>query len=168
MLKTRCTYEAKEGESRWSAIRRRMKDVESDRDDLIELITYMQDASENDAMRTFHRIRAHDFGDPLRFIRHARVNDHSLQRDFVSQQVPSEQQCLPPIRTMVESCGLLPSQEQVQSRQAGDRERAPSMFSNARSAGVESYPSDRSIAGTTGDAQTSRRELFAHGGLSCD
>jgi len=61
---------------------------------------------------------------------------------------------LPFIRTMLESFEPLLSQEQTQSGQAGDRQRAPSLSFSASSATVESYPSNRPTAGTTGDAQT--------------
>jgi len=165
VLKTPCVYEAQEGESRWSALRRRKKDVEGDRDDLTELITYMQGAPEEDALRIFHRIRANDFGDLLRLIRHAREDGHSVQRNLVSQQDANEQhapQRLPSIRAMLESFGPLPdqAQEQEQSGEATVRQRAPSMSSDGSATSAESYASNRSTAGATGEGQTSTQGGF--------
>jgi len=137
--------------------------VEGDRDDLTELITYMQDAPEDDALRIFQRIRANDFGDLLRLIPHARDDGHSLERNLVSQQGADEhqhQQRLPSIRAMLESFGPLPSQEHEQSGQAAARQRAPSMSSDGSAASAGSYASNRSTAGATGEAQTSTQGDF--------
>ncbi|KAK5168106.1 uncharacterized protein LTR77_006674 [Saxophila tyrrhenica] len=107
-LKTHCTYEAQEGESRWSALRRRKKDVESDKDDLTELLTYLRDAEEPEATDVFHQIRSSGFDNILRVIRHARQDGHSIATSPLSQAASpgmSHQQRLPSIRSMLDTTG---------------------------------------------------------------
>lgn len=160
MLKTPCEYKAQEGESRWAALRRRKKDVEVDRDDLMELITYMQAAPEDDVLRIFHRIRANDFTDLLRLIRHTREDGHSIQRNLVSPQGMNVQQRLTSIHALLESFGQLPTQEPVQSGQAGVWQRAMSISSSASGASAESHPSNPTMGSTSGQASSSSQGAF--------
>ncbi|GAB1730658.1 hypothetical protein NU195Hw_Modified_258t2 [Hortaea werneckii] len=57
-LQTSCEYEAEEGESRWSALRRRNKILETERAEMHELLTYLQSRPEVEAREIFNRIRS--------------------------------------------------------------------------------------------------------------
>ncbi|KAK3074868.1 hypothetical protein LTR53_002322 [Teratosphaeriaceae sp. CCFEE 6253] len=127
-LHTDCAYEAEEGESRWSALRRRNKLLETERTELRELISYLQTSPEPEARDIFQRIRS---GGPdhvfalLRQIRegHAPHEVHHMAQqqqqspqspwqppqftqhasgtvELTPSSNPSEQQRLPPISTM--------------------------------------------------------------------
>ncbi|KXL41907.1 hypothetical protein M433DRAFT_362901 [Acidomyces richmondensis BFW] len=56
-LRTDCAYEAEEGESRWSALRRRNQILETERAELRELLSYLQSRPEAEAQDIFARIR---------------------------------------------------------------------------------------------------------------
>lgn len=56
-LHTDCTYEAEEGESRWSALRRRNQILETERSELRELLSFLQSRPEAEALEIFDRIR---------------------------------------------------------------------------------------------------------------
>ncbi|KAK5117007.1 hypothetical protein LTR62_006728 [Meristemomyces frigidus] len=115
-LHTECLYEAEEGESRWSALRRRNQILESERAETRELISYLQTRPEAEAREIFQRIRGGTYEDLFGVLRHVR-QDESQQSsaDDQRQQRPSsqsqlsnspcssfseQQQRLPPIRAM--------------------------------------------------------------------
>lgn len=52
-------YNAEEGESRWSALRRRNQVLEGERDEACELLTLMQSQPEIEALEVYHRVRTH-------------------------------------------------------------------------------------------------------------
>lgn len=56
-LRTDCHYEAEEGESRWSALRRKNHLLEAERNDLRDILTSLQGSSEPEAIDLLHRIR---------------------------------------------------------------------------------------------------------------
>jgi hypothetical protein len=112
-LRTECVYEAQEGESRWSALRRRKRDVEADRDDLRELLGFLQQRPEAEALDIFHRIRTSGFDDLLRLIRYARDAGQAVPSNQLSMNpAPADQQRLPPIQSIFNLSG--PSQQQTQ------------------------------------------------------
>nr|POE56338.1 hypothetical protein CFP56_50882 [Quercus suber] len=56
-LRTECIYEAEEGESRWSVLRRRNQMLETERADVRELFDYLQTRPDVEAHDVFNRIR---------------------------------------------------------------------------------------------------------------
>ncbi|KAK5112548.1 hypothetical protein LTR85_011240 [Meristemomyces frigidus] len=98
-LRTDCAYEAEEGESRWSALRRRNQILETERAEVRELMTMMQTATEGEALEIFNRIRGGGYEDVLNILRQAREGE--LPPSPVHQSFSNEQR-LPPIRTMFE------------------------------------------------------------------
>lgn len=57
-LKTDCEYNAEEGESRWSALRRKSNTLERERDEALEVLRLMQSRPEHDAQDIYRRIRS--------------------------------------------------------------------------------------------------------------
>ena len=118
-LRTECAYEAEEGESRWSALRRRNHILETERAEVRELISYLQSRPEPEAHEIFQRIRNGGYDDVFELLRQLREGGlPSLDRTFPGQppaflhhassasSVGAEQR-LPPIRAMVEVQGAL-------------------------------------------------------------
>ena len=92
-------YEAEEGESRWSALRRRGQSVEQEREDLREILSWLLVTSEHEAYDALHRIRASSYDELLAIARQNRERGTS----GVAQVAPtSSEPRLPPIRTLVD------------------------------------------------------------------
>lgn len=146
-LRTNCVYEAQEGESRWSALRRRKRDVESDRDDMRELLSFLQTGPEAEALDIFHRIRANGFQDLLRLIQHARADGQTISSQHLpASPGPSDSQRLPSIRSMLSN----PMDTDTQPPQSADlpgtrQQRLPSLSSDGSG---ESYQSS-ALSGPT-------------------
>lgn len=102
-LRTDCVYEAEEGESRWSALRRHYKTMETERDDLREILTFLQSQPEPEALEILHHIRSSDTQESsstiLQMVRERRGSSHS----YSAPSVIAGQTRLPPIRTMIEA-----------------------------------------------------------------
>ncbi|KAK0256310.1 hypothetical protein LTS09_008841 [Friedmanniomyces endolithicus] len=117
-LRTDCAYEAEEGESRWSALRRRNQILETERTELRELISYLQTRPEPEAQEVFQRIRSGGPDDIFALLRQLREGNesHSMQdiqtqrpqaarNQEPSHSPPASNQRLPPISTMFEVSG---------------------------------------------------------------
>lgn len=98
-LRTDCAYEAEEGESRWSALRRRNQRLETERAEVRELMTYMQTANDAEAHEIFNRTRGGGYDDITNILR--QVREGELPPSPISPSVSNEQR-LPPIRTILE------------------------------------------------------------------
>jgi hypothetical protein len=140
-LRTECIYEAQEGESRWKALRRSKEDLENERDDLRELLTFLQTRPESESLEIFQRIRTNGFEDLLRLIRHARVDGHTVpSHNLISpQNVPAGQQRLPSIHAMLENNTQVHSQAQGEAGPSNVRQHRMGSLSSDGSG--ESYSS---------------------------
>lgn len=87
-LRTECQYEAEEGESRWSALRRRNQLLEQERDHIRELLAFVQTRPEAEALDIFQRIRTSSYDDIFLLLRQVRDGAYGIQ--------PNMQQHLPP------------------------------------------------------------------------
>ena len=135
-LHTECLYEAEEGESRWSALRRRSHQLEQERDDLREILSWLLVRPEQEAQEALQRIRGTGYDELLGAARQAR----GIRTGAMAPQAgPSSlEQRLPSIRTLVEVSGA--GQVQVPMRPA----IPPSMGSEG-SGSVQSYSSGYSL-----------------------
>lgn len=73
-MRTDCQYEAEEGESRWSALRRRNQVLEAERDQVRELLAFVQTRPEPEAMDIFQRMRQTHYDDVLLLLRQIKEN----------------------------------------------------------------------------------------------
>ena len=111
-LRTDCHYEAEEGESRWSALRRRNQILEAERDQLRELMAFVQKRPEPEAQDIFQRIRTSSYDDLfmlLRAIKDGAMNMQQLPATMTAMNVPSlptavsgVDQRLPPIHAILD------------------------------------------------------------------
>ncbi|EMC92370.1 hypothetical protein BAUCODRAFT_286771 [Baudoinia panamericana UAMH 10762] len=112
-LRTNCQYEAEEGESRWSALRRRNHILETERNELRELLGYLQSLSEPDAQELFHRIRNGGYEEVFTLVAQLRERDGVTQLNSLPRPPPmlhqgstssssGNEQRLPPISVMFE------------------------------------------------------------------
>lgn len=98
-LDTECVYEAEEGESRWSALRRKTKDIQGERDELREILAYLQSQPEADAYELLHRLRSSSAPDDLPSI----LQQIRERRSSTSTPTAAGGQTrLPPIRSLLE------------------------------------------------------------------
>lgn len=119
-LRTECTYEAEEGESRWSALRRRNQILETERSELHELVSYLQTRPESEAQEIFQRLRSGGPDDFFTLLRQLRESNASGSSQVVQPQRPpllthehssnstssnGSEHRLPPISTMFEVSG---------------------------------------------------------------
>ena len=111
-LHTECVYEAQEGESRWSALRRRGQSVEQEREDLREILSWLLVRSDNEAHEALHRIRSSPFDEIITIARHSRERGSGVAQAAPSSSPSSSEQRLPPIRTLVD----VPASDQTHSR----------------------------------------------------
>jgi hypothetical protein len=88
-LHTECKYNAAEGESRWSALRRRYHTLERERDEARDLIAQMQSRPEPEARKIYHHIRTETHTSDLDTSIHETRNAMS---DDASQQQPPQGQ----------------------------------------------------------------------------
>ncbi|EME46540.1 hypothetical protein DOTSEDRAFT_51990 [Dothistroma septosporum NZE10] len=111
-LRTDCHYEAEEGESRWSALRRRNQVLEAERDQLRELMAFVQNRPETEAQDIFQRIRSSTHDDLfmlLRAIKDGAMNMQQPSANMTAMGVPSlptaasgVDQRLPPIHAILD------------------------------------------------------------------
>lgn len=103
-LRTECQYEAEEGESRWSALRRRNQILEQERDQIRELLAFVQMRPEPEAMEIYQRIRTSSYDDIFTLLRQVRENSYGIQPNL--QHIPPTttgiDQRLPPIQTILD------------------------------------------------------------------
>ncbi|KAK4627322.1 Nitrogen assimilation transcription factor nit-4 [Fulvia fulva] len=109
-LRTDCHYEAEEGESRWSALRRRNQILEAERDQLRELMAFVQNRPEAEAQDIFQRIRSSSYDDVfmlLRAIKDGAMNMQQPPSAMTAMNVPGlptaasgVDQRLPPIHAI--------------------------------------------------------------------
>ncbi|KAK4552575.1 hypothetical protein LTR86_010219 [Recurvomyces mirabilis] len=135
-LHTDCAYEAEEGESRWSALRRRNQILETERAESRELMHYLQTRPEHEAQDIFQRIRSGGYEDLSSLLRQVRQNDvqspSEMNYETIQQQRPpfeqrisasssggsvGEQQRLPPIRSMFDVSDTHGHHQQQQQQQ---------------------------------------------------
>ncbi|KAK3075023.1 hypothetical protein LTR53_002058 [Teratosphaeriaceae sp. CCFEE 6253] len=95
-LHTDCAYEAEEGESRWSALRRRNKLLETERTELRELITYLQTSPEPEARDIFQRIRSGGPDHVFALLRQIREGHAPNEMHHMAQKQSSQQPWQPP------------------------------------------------------------------------
>ncbi|KAF2215574.1 hypothetical protein CERZMDRAFT_93979 [Cercospora zeae-maydis SCOH1-5] len=94
-LRTDCQYEAEEGESRWSALRRRNQLLEQERDHIRELLAFVQTRPEPEALDIFQRIRTSSYDDIFLLLRQVREGAYGMQPGLQQQQ-QQQQQHMPP------------------------------------------------------------------------
>ncbi|KAF2163645.1 hypothetical protein M409DRAFT_25833 [Zasmidium cellare ATCC 36951] len=106
-LRTDCHYEAEEGESRWSALRRRNQILEGERDQLRELMSFVQTRSEPEALNLFQRIRSSNYDDLFLLLRQTKDGTLGMSQNLVATTLPpppaSGEQRLPPIQTILDA-----------------------------------------------------------------
>lgn len=103
-LRTECIYEAEEGESRWSAIRRQNKAMESERDELREILQFLQSQPEPEALEIFHQMRSSDTPESMSTILQlVRERRPSSNTSSARPSIIGGQTRLPPIRTMLDA-----------------------------------------------------------------
>lgn len=112
-MRTDCHYEAEEGESRWSALRRRNQILEAERDQLRELMGFVQSRSEPEAMDLFQRIRGSTYDDLFFLLRQIKDGAMGIHPGMTPTALPppgSADQRLPPIQTILDapSRGMTP------------------------------------------------------------
>ncbi|KAK3714516.1 hypothetical protein LTR37_007822 [Vermiconidia calcicola] len=99
---TECIYEAHEGESRWSAQKRRSQKIEAERDYLRELLDMLSARPEQEAVAILRQMRSgHDGYDEL-VARFRQTSDGTQSSYYPSAGPPpgAHDQRLPPINTM--------------------------------------------------------------------
>lgn len=113
-LQTDCHYQAEEGESRWSALRRKTHTYEKERDDMRELLSLVQTRPEPEAQEIFRNIRANTFGgDVGAFVRQIREGvlaaagaqmppSSSMFTQPGAGATPHSAHQLPPLRSVVD------------------------------------------------------------------
>ncbi|CZT17490.1 uncharacterized protein RCC_03324 [Ramularia collo-cygni] len=105
-LRTDCQYEAEEGESRWSALRRRNQVLEAERDQVRELLAFVQTRPEPEAMDIFQRMRQTHYDDVLILLRQIKENTMGMppgMGPLPPQGTAAER--LPPIQTILDVPG---------------------------------------------------------------
>ncbi|TLD05636.1 hypothetical protein E2P81_ATG10456 [Venturia nashicola] len=95
-LRTPCGYNAEEGESRWSALRRRNRTLERERDEARDVIAQIHSRSDSDAQQIFHQLRAdpnnRDLGNFIHDVASNLSREGSQsQADVQQQQVQTSQ-----------------------------------------------------------------------------
>jgi hypothetical protein len=88
-LHTECEHNAAEGESRWSALRRRYHTLERERDEARDLIAQMQSRPEAEARKIYHRIRNKTHASDLDASIHETT---SVMSDGTLRQQPQQRQ----------------------------------------------------------------------------
>lgn len=88
-LHTECGYDVEEGESRWSALRRRNRTLERERDEARDLIAQMQSRPEPEAQDIYHRLRTETHASDLGAFTHEST---SAIIDGILKQQPQPQQ----------------------------------------------------------------------------
>lgn len=105
-LRTECQYEAEEGESRWSALRRRNQILEQERDQIRELLAFVQMRPEPEALEIFQRIRTSSYDDIFTLLRQVQDNSYASQPNLQHTTMPpatsGSDQRLPPIQTILD------------------------------------------------------------------
>jgi hypothetical protein len=91
-LHTECSYDTERGESRWSAIRRRNRVLEIERDEARELIAQIRSRPESEAQEIYRRIRAETYTSDMRTSFH---EADSAVIDGTWQQQPQQPQQQP-------------------------------------------------------------------------
>ncbi|KAM0724075.1 hypothetical protein Q7P37_000255 [Cladosporium fusiforme] len=111
-LHTNCEYNAEEGESRWSALRRKNRILERERDEARELVSAIRSRPELEAQELHRRIRADTHGDDIgALIYEVRVamnadassrqqqDQHQVSFSQAGSNAPAPQ--LPPLRSVI-------------------------------------------------------------------
>ncbi|SMY18987.1 unnamed protein product [Zymoseptoria tritici ST99CH_1A5] len=108
-LRTECQYEAEEGESRWSALRRRNQVLEAERDQVRELLSYVQTRPEQEAMEIFQRMRQSNYDDIFILLRHLKDSAMGMAPGGMGQILPPGSSAgverLPPIQAILDVPG---------------------------------------------------------------
>ncbi|KAK5758891.1 hypothetical protein LTS12_010984 [Elasticomyces elasticus] len=160
-LRTECTYEAEEGESRWSALRRRNQILETERSEIRELISYLQNRPEPEAQDIFQRLRngpgPDDFFTLLRQLRQGSDTNppEMQQRPALTHQASSastssnsSEQRLPPVSTLFDAASgaspmTLPRMENASGPQGLPSRRRSSQRSHSSGGSDSSRERDR-------------------------
>ncbi|KAK5710145.1 hypothetical protein LTR17_019148 [Elasticomyces elasticus] len=160
-LRTECTYEAEEGESRWSALRRRNQILETERSEIRELISYLQNRPEPEAQDIFQRLRngpgPDDFFTLLRQLRQGSDTNPAemQQRPALTHQASSastssngSEQRLPPVSTLFDAASgaspmTLPRMENASGPQGLPSRRRSSQRSHSSGGSDSSRERDR-------------------------
>ncbi|KAM0697474.1 hypothetical protein Q7P36_002328 [Cladosporium allicinum] len=117
-LRTDCGYNAEEGESRWSALRRKIRTLERERDEARDLLLQIQSRPELEAQQIYHRVRSHtptsDMGALIQEVTNA-IPANGLQRDERPQlqQQQHEHHQLPQFQQRQHSQNELQQQQQT-------------------------------------------------------
>jgi hypothetical protein len=90
-LHTKCGYNAEEGETRWSALHRRNRELERERDEARDLIAHMQSRPQPAAQEIFHHIRSYTHASDLGAFIHETTN--AISGGTLQQQSEHRQPC---------------------------------------------------------------------------
>jgi hypothetical protein len=90
-LHTKCGYNAEEGETRWSALRRRNRELERERDEARDLIAHMQSRPQPAAQEIFRHIRSYTHASDLGAFIHRTMN--AISGSTLQQQSEHRQPC---------------------------------------------------------------------------
>lgn len=132
-LRTECQYEAEEGESRWSALRRRNQVLEQERDQLRELLNFVQTMPEPDAAEVFRHIRMSSYDDVFILLRQIKEGIPAIQPNLGSLPPPNTQgpeQRLPPIQAILgDTTRVMPPAHLTQSHSLSSEDSRGSSIS---------------------------------------
>lgn len=92
-LHTDCEYNAEEGESRWSALRRKNRTLERERDEARDLVALIHSSPEPEAQELYRRIRSETRGEDVGALVHE-VRE-AIESESSSQQSRQQQQYRP-------------------------------------------------------------------------
>lgn len=153
-LRTDCHYEAEEGESRWSALKRRNDSLKRDRDDYRDMLALLRSRPEPEALEIFHRIRSSRDEDLLTILHQLRSTHPAMFTNMRptsladgssghNQSPAQDGQRLPPIQRMFDMSGTAYGQPQSQyGTWRTHRQSTSSVASDGSGGSYESMHSD--------------------------
>lgn len=159
-LGTECIYDVKHGETRWAALKRQSSMVETERNQLFEILRFLQHAPDNEAAAALQRIRSVLDGDwpvVLDYVRQragvqeaaqvaAATGTTTTTAYSTAAAATSFQTRLPPISTLFETS------EALERSNARQRDRGLSVGSDGSTGSTASYssaPSDSAAPPST-------------------
>lgn len=147
-LTTECIYDAEQGESRWGALKRHASIIETERNQLFEILRFVQLASDAEAMALLQRIRSAVDQHWSSILDYVRERGNSHEQTLVAATVTvgstaagsSAQTRLPPISTLFETS------DASQRSDPPTRRRGASVGSEGSGNSAASYSSTHSMS----------------------
>ena len=101
-LRTECDYESEQDESRWTLLRRRCQTLETERNDLRELVGLLRSEPEQRSQQILQRLRASPYAQFSHVLQEFRRDpDNAMRRSSIALSQASTEQRLPGIRAML-------------------------------------------------------------------